>query len=132
MLQQLESESWIQQAEALHYLGEHWVELANDAVRALLNNKTAHSWIRGRALLTLSQIENEVDPGEFGKWVAHDQSALRAAAVVHGDGGDDRRAAFAADQQRIQLLFDGNDQMAMVVDLQGIATDPDFNIVVAR
>ena len=25
MLQQLESESWIQQAEALHYLGEHRV-----------------------------------------------------------------------------------------------------------
>ena len=81
MLQQLESESWIQQAEALHYLGEHRVELAADAVRALLNNKTAHSWIRGRALLTLSQIETEVDPGEFGQCVAHDQSALRAAAA---------------------------------------------------
>ena len=88
MLQQLESESWIQQAEALHYLGEHRVELATDAVRTLLNNKTAHSWIRGRALLTLSQIETEVDPGEFGQWVAHDQSALRAAAAevleLHG------------------------------------------------
>ena len=80
MLQQLESESWIQQAEALHYLGEHRVGLAADDVRALLNDKTVHSWIRGRALLTLSQIENGVDPGEFGKWVAHDQGALRAAA----------------------------------------------------
>jgi HEAT repeat protein len=88
MLQQLESKSWIQQAEALHYLGEHRVELAIDDVRALRNDKTVHSWIRGRALLSLSQIVNGVDPGEFGKWVAHDQSALRAAAAevleLHG------------------------------------------------
>ena len=47
MLQQLESESWIQQAEALHYLGEHRVELATDSVRSLLNNEKAHPWIRG-------------------------------------------------------------------------------------
>ena len=88
MLQQLESESWIQQAEALHYLGEHRVELAADSVRSLLNNETAHPWIRGRALLCLSQIENGVEAGSFGKWVAHDESTLRAAAArvleVHG------------------------------------------------
>ena len=59
MLQQLESESWIQQAEALHYLGEHRVELATDAVRSLLNSNTAHPWIRGRALVSLSQIEDK-------------------------------------------------------------------------
>ena len=90
MLQQLESESWIEQAEALHYLGEHRVELATDAVRTLLNDKGAHSWIRGRALLTLSRIENKVDPAEFGKWVAHEQGALRAAAaeVLELHGGD--------------------------------------------
>ena len=81
MLQQLESESWIQQAEALHYLGEHRVELATDAVRSLLNSNTAHPWIRGRALVSLSQIEDKVDPGEFGKWVAHDLVPLRAAAA---------------------------------------------------
>ena len=88
MLQQLESKSWIHQAEALHYLGEHRVKLAADDVRALLNDKSVHSWIRGRALLALSQIENGVDPGEFGKWVAHDQGALRASAAevleLHG------------------------------------------------
>ena len=88
MMQQLESEGWIQQAEALHYLGEHRVELAVDAVRALLNKRTAHPWIRGRALLSLSQIENGVEAGSFGKWVAHDQSPLRAAAAevleLHG------------------------------------------------
>ncbi|MBJ06900.1 MAG: hypothetical protein CMO40_07270 [Verrucomicrobiaceae bacterium] len=90
MLQQLESESWIQQAEALHYLGEHRVELATDSVRSLLNNEKAHPWIRGQALVSLAQIKNGVDAGSFGTWVAHDQKSLRVAAarVLESHGGN--------------------------------------------
>lgn len=81
MLQQLESKGWIQQSEALHYLGQHRVAQAADSVRSLLTNEQAHPWIRGRALVTLSKIEAGVDAGEFGKWVAHDQAPLRTAAA---------------------------------------------------
>ena len=57
MIQQLESESWIEQAEALHYLGEHRVRMAAKPVRSLLEAKTLHPWTRGQALLSLSHIE---------------------------------------------------------------------------
>ena len=89
MLQQLESDGWIQQAEALHYLGEHRVALAADPVRKILHDDQANSWLRGRALITLARIENGVDAGEFGKWVAHEAAALRAAAaeVLEDHGG---------------------------------------------
>ena len=88
MLQQLETKGWLQRAEALHYLGRHRIEEGADAVRALLHDENATSWIRGRALLALAQIENGVAPGKFGKWVAHDLVALRIAAAevleLHG------------------------------------------------
>lgn len=88
MLQQLEADGWIQRAEALHYLGEHRVAQASEAVQALRDDEGASPWIRGRALLALSQIEGGVTTGEFGKWVAHDHAPLRAAAAevleLHG------------------------------------------------
>ena len=90
MIQQLQSESWIEQAEALHYLGEHRVEMAARPVRSLLEAKTVHPWTRGQALLSLSHIEGKVDPGEFGRWVAHADAAVRAAAaeVLESYGGN--------------------------------------------
>ena len=90
MIQQLESESWIEQAEALHYLGEHRVRMAAKPVRSLLEAKTLHPWTRGQALLSLSHIEGEVNPGEFGKWVAHEEAAVRSAAaeVLESHGGN--------------------------------------------
>ena len=81
MIQQLESESWIEQAEALHYLGEHRVRMAAKPVRSLLEAKTLHPWTRGQALLSLSHIEGEVNPGEFGKWVAHEEAAV--LSLIH-------------------------------------------------
>ena len=90
MIQQLQSESWIEQAEALHYLGEHRVEMAAAPVRSLLGAKDVHPWTRGQALLSLSHIEGEVNPAEFGKWVAHEHPAVRssAAEVLESYGGN--------------------------------------------
>ncbi len=88
MLQQLERGDWITQAEALHYLAKHRVKEAAEATRELLADENAHPWLRGRALVALASIENRVNPGEFGKWVAHDLPDLRASAAevleVHG------------------------------------------------
>ena len=90
MIQQLQSESWIEQAEALHYLGEHRVEMAAAPVRSLLGAKDVHPWTRGQALLSLSHIEGKVDPAEFGKWVPHEPPAVRssAAEVLESYGGN--------------------------------------------
>ena len=90
MIQQLQSESWIEQAEALHYLGEYRVEMAATAVGALLESQTVHPWTRGQALLSLSHIKGKVDPTVFGKWVAHEHPAIRssAAEVLETYGGN--------------------------------------------
>ena len=89
MIQQLQSESWIEQAEALHYLGEHRVEMAAAPVRSLLGAKDAplDPW-SGSSFLSF--IEGEVNPAEFGKWVAHEHPAVRssAAEVLESYGGN--------------------------------------------
>ena len=88
MLQQLETGDWIQRAEALHYLGKYRVPDAVEPARALLIDDKSTPWIRGRALVALATIEAGVEPGEFGKLVAHDLPELRAAAAevleLHG------------------------------------------------
>ncbi|MFN0125482.1 MAG: HEAT repeat domain-containing protein [Verrucomicrobiales bacterium] len=93
MLQQLESGDWILQAEALHYLRKHRVMGGVRATGALLANETARPWIRGRALVTLSALENKV-PAEFEKWLSHARPELRAAAaeVLEEEGGDQAAA----------------------------------------
>ena len=93
MLQQLESGDWILQAEALHYFAKHRVMDGARATGALLANEKAGPWIRGRALVTLSALENKV-PAEFEKWLSHAKPELRAAAaeVLEVQGGDQAAA----------------------------------------
>lgn len=81
MLHQLETDDWILQAEALHFLGNNKVEQAREAVASLRDNEKSSPWIRGRALVALARIEGKVPTGEFVKWVAHDLAPLRAAAA---------------------------------------------------
>ncbi len=95
MLQQLESDDWILQAEALHYFAKYRVMDGARATRALLANEKASPWIRGRALVTLSALENKVVPAEFQKWMEHARPELRAAAAeVLEVGGGDQAAAW--------------------------------------
>lgn len=95
MLQQLESDDWILQAEALHYFSQYRVMDGVRATRALLANEKAGPWIRGRALVTLSTLENKVDPAEFKKWMEHARPELRAAAAEALEvGGGDQAAAW--------------------------------------
>ena len=95
MLQQLESDDWILQAEALHYFGKYRVMDGVRATRALLANEKAAPWIRGRALVTLCALENKVVPAEFQKWMEHARPELRAAAAeVLEVGGGDQAAAW--------------------------------------
>ncbi|KAB2644769.1 MAG: hypothetical protein DVB27_11840 [Verrucomicrobia bacterium] len=94
MLQQLESDDWILQAEALHYFAKNRVTDGLRATRALLANEKAGPWIRGRALVTLSALENKVDAAEFKKWLEHTRPELRAAAAeaLEVGGGDQATA----------------------------------------
>jgi len=95
MLQQLESNDWILQAEALHYFAKYRVIDGVRATRALLANEKAGPWIRGRALVTLSVLENKVEPAEFRNWMEHARPELRAAAAeVLEVGGGDQAAAW--------------------------------------
>ena len=94
MLQQLESDDWILQAEALHYFAKNRVTDGLRATRALLVNEKAGPWIRGRALVTLSALENKLDAPEFKKWLEHTRPELRAAAAeaLEVGGGDQATA----------------------------------------
>ena len=95
MLQQLESDDWILQAEALHCFAKNRVTDGLRATRALLANEKAGPWIRGRALVTLSALEGKVDPAEFKKWMEHTRPELRAAAAEALEvGGGDQAAAW--------------------------------------
>lgn len=95
MLQQLESDDWILQAEALHYFAKYGVKDGARATRVLLANEKATPWIRGRALVTITALENKIDPAEFKKWMEHARPELRAAAAEALEiGGGEQAAAW--------------------------------------
>jgi len=93
MLQQLESDDWILQAEALHYFAKFSVKDGARATRALLANEKATPWIRGRALVTLTALEDKLDPAEFKKWMEHARPELRAAAAEALEAGGGEQSA---------------------------------------
>jgi HEAT repeat protein len=81
MFEQLSSDDWILQAEALDYLSRYNVPDTAGPVNAILVNDRANRWLRSRALVALSRIES-ANAADFAATYSTDPIVeLRAASA---------------------------------------------------
>lgn len=81
MIEQLKSRDWILQAEALDYLSRYEVPGVAPRIKAVLENRRANRWLRGRALVALSRIDAKSAAALADKYSKGGSWELRAAVA---------------------------------------------------
>jgi len=95
LLQQLDSDDWVLQSESLERLGRCKIQQAAPRIEKLLS-ADASPWIRGRALVALTQIRGEAMLPEAKRLLQEEEPSLRKAALQSLYIIGDRSAADSA------------------------------------
>ena len=107
MLRHLEHKDWIFAAAAVHYCAAHRIQSALPAVNNILNNTGRSAWLRGRAMVAITQLNSPQAFNTVSKFVSDKDPVLRSAlAQALGFSKHPKAAALIT-----QLIQDSNQQV---------------------